>query len=515
MYNDAKKRYQLLLNVNNAIIDKSNRETLFEALAHEIRKLFHNDRFSINLYDPKTNKLSFFSTADGVIPQELDKRERPLDHGAISKHVINTKQCLIIRNLAHYQYWPSAKAMYDAGLKATIACPLLIRGKVLGSMNISYREQPSDIESLAQFFEELSGQVSLAVDNMLAHTQMQNINENLKKQKNYLLQEVDNHYDPDHFFFTSPQMWDLISQLEIFAETDASILITGETGTGKDYIARCIHNLSHRRNSMFVKISCPSLSPSLFESELFGHSKGAFTGAHSQKIGRLEMANGGTLFLDEIGELSPALQAKLLQVLQEQTFERVGDSNSITVDFRIIAATNKDLHESINKNQFRSDLFYRLDTLPLHIPALRERPEDIPFLLQKLTETESLKMNKQPPIYSSSVINTLAEYPWPGNVRELKNLVKRLIILKANQRVYLEDVQNILCMHTSDQQEDALTNEPLSLHEMEKKHIEKVLHITNGRIGGQEGAAYLLDIPRTTLQYRIRKHGINLNDFRR
>jgi formate hydrogenlyase transcriptional activator len=501
--------------LNNAIINKSSRDSLFRAIRHELNKIFKYDRFSINLYDPNKDTLTLFASADGIIPNELDIYERPSRNGPISKYVIETKEPLIIKNLQDYREWPTAEAMFKAGLKSTIACPLKIRNNVLGSMNISYREIPSNIESLADLFIEISGQVALAVDNMLAHTKMKILNESLKEQKNYLLQEVENSYDPDQFFFNSSQMWDVISQLEIFAVTDDPILITGETGTGKDYLARYIHNMSNRRDNMFVKVSCPSLAPSLFESELFGHAKGAFTGANTKKIGRLEMANGGTLFLDEIGELPLTLQAKLLQVLQEYAFERVGENQPIKVNFRIIAATNKDLTNCIANNEFRSDLFYRLETLHVNVPPLKDRSDEIPHLINKINEAESLKINKNPPIYTSSAMEILTRYSWPGNVRELKNLIKRLIILKSGDQILRHDLQGLL---RNDEQrgfvDNHSTGNSFDLSEVERNHIEHVLKMTRGKISGPKGAANLLNIPRTTLQYKMKKHQINPNLYK-
>lgn len=514
MYLSQNVRYQTLLNLNNAIITKGSIKSLFEALSFEMKKIFNQDRFSINIYNPNTQMLSNFSKADGVIPHELNRQERPLSHGKISQYVIDKKECLVIRSLAEYKAWPSAKAMHKAGLEATIACPLELRDIILGSMNISFKKTPDQIDNMADFFKEISGQVALAVDNMLANSKLQDMNENLKNQKNYLLQEVEENYDSDYFFYKSSIMEDIISHLEIYAETDAPVLITGETGTGKDYLARYIHKYSQRRDSMFVKISCPSLAPSLFESELFGHCKGAFTGAHSKRTGRLEMADGGTLFLDEIGELSPIIQAKLLQVLQEQIFERVGENNPVAVNFRLIAATNRRLMAGIQNNDFRSDLLYRINTLAVHVPPLRERTEDIPILIQKITEIESQKLNRNPPKYSSTVLNLLSKYPWPGNVRELKNLVKRLIILKHGSNIFPYDIEKILGLRNEEDIEQAKDATSMSLSEFESEHIQKVLKITKGKISGPHGAANLLNIPRSTLQYRIKKHNIDYNKFK-
>ncbi|MBF0530305.1 MAG: sigma-54-dependent Fis family transcriptional regulator [Deltaproteobacteria bacterium] len=294
-----------------------------------------------------------------------------------------------------------------------------------------------------------------------------------------------------------------MTQVPPRANSAAPILITGETGTGKAQIARCLHTLGDRRDAMFVKVNCPALTPTLFESELFGHAKGAFTGANAQRIGRFEMADGGTIFLDEIGELEPNLQAKLLNVLQDRVIERVGDNRPIKVDFRLIAATNKDLSVSIKEKAFRLDLFYRLNTYSLHIPPLRERVEDIPFLIEQLTAEQAVKTNRRKPTYSSSCMELMSRYSWPGNVRELKNVIKRLVLMAPGDFITSLDFEAIV---------GRLRNEPLSgrltLAELEREHILRTLAQTKGAVGGPNGAAAILGLPRQTLQYRMKKYGL-------
>jgi formate hydrogenlyase transcriptional activator len=510
MKEGIEKKHKFLLEINNAIVNKVDRNSLFNALSKEMKLFFQHDRFSINLYDRDKNTLSYFSSADGVKPKWINKNNRPLSQGSIAKHVIEEKKTLVIEDLSKYQNWSSAKSMSDSGLVSTIACPLLMQGEPLGSIHISFKKKPENINGLAELLSEVSDQVAIAVDNMLVKHELQVLNRNLQEQKRYLMQEIEDDYSLQNFFFVSDSMRQLMSQIDMLAETDEPILITGETGTGKDYIARCIHNMSHRRNAMFVKISCPALVPSLFETELFGHAKGAFTGAQAKKVGRIEMAEGGTVFFDEIGELPLSLQPKLLQVLQEMTFERVGESSPIRANFRIIAASNKDLKASIEENVFRPDLYYRINTFSMHIPSLRERKEDIKCLINNLNIQESKRTNKKPPYYSEKALEILKKYHWPGNVRELKNLVKRLTMLRSGSEVTAEDVKKIIDID----QGCNLGNE-MSLDEVEKKHIERVLQQTSGKLSGSTGAANVLGLPRTTLQYRIRKHGIDLGKFKK
>ncbi len=509
------KRYHSLLKINNAIVNQESKESLFRTLSLELGQVLQHDRFSINIYNENTNTLSYFTTADGVTPKEITKDNRSLENGAIAKAVIESRKPLIIHDLAEYSAWPSARAMLKSGLQGTIACPLIIRNQVLGSLHLSFKKTPSNINELAKFVNELSSQVAIAVDNMLAQARLKELNASLQEQKRYLLRQVERQYYPDNFFFSSPQMREVMAQVKLIADTEASVLITGETGTGKDYLARCIHNFSPRKDAMFVKISCPALASSLFESELFGHAKGAFTGAHAKRIGRFEMADEGTVFLDEIGELPVSLQAKLLQVLQDKTFERVGDSTPTRINFRIIAATNKTTEQLTSENSFRSDLFYRINTVSLTVPPLRERVQDIPILIEKLNIVESEKHNRPAPRYNSPTMELLCQYSWPGNVRELKNLVKRMIILYPDQEI-TRDKLKAMISSLQEYPEQAIEDPGQwpSLAQVEKRHIQKTLRQASGKISGPGGAAGLLNIPRSTLLYRMQKYGLKPEDYK-
>lgn len=361
---------------------------------------------------------------------------------------------------------------------------------------------------LAEVLTEVSEQLAIVVDNMLNYTHLKKLNANLLRQKRYILANTDK-YQQDGFFYASPSMIEIMRLVELVAGTEASVLITGETGTGKDYIARHIHNLSPRSDCLFVKINCPALSSSLFESKLFGHAKGAFTGADTRRIGRFEMANGGTVFLDEVGDLPTNLQAKLLHVLQDRSFERVGDSRPIQANFRVIAATNKDLNASIQANQFRKDLFYRFNTVNIHLSPLRERTEDIALLMKKLTDLEANKINRPAPKYTEQAIAALCQYQWPGNVRELKNLVKRMIILRPNERIVETDIHKIIdSTHHSEENKTTST-----LAEIERRYIENALTKCRGVVGGRNGAARLVGLPRSTFQYRLKKFDLIPKDF--
>ncbi len=505
------KKYETLLKINNAIIKEHTREGLFRTIATEIKKVFRYDRCSINLYDPDTDSLSYFATADGIKPEGITCESRPLSRGAVANLVIKSRNPVIIEDLSRHPELTTADTLLKKGLRSTMAFPLVMRNAYLGSFHLAFKEMPSNMDELVAFCGQLSVQITIAVENMLSYYKQKTKSEKLEKQKQYVLEKMGNLYGD--FYFESSVMGKLMSDVKLIAAHDASVLITGETGTGKEHIARYIYNLSPRKGQLFVKVNCAALAPTLIESELFGHAKGSFTGAGNKRTGRFEMADGGTIFLDEIGELPLALQAKLLQVIEHKTFERVGESTPTSVDFRMVSATNQDLGTNIREGKFRQDLYYRLSIMHIHIPALRDRGEDIPLLVRRFTGKFAGKMQKPEARYTSSAIEALCRYPWPGNVRELQNVIERIMILRSGHTITEKDVHHLL--HSFEPNEVAEVNKPgmeeekfLTREEMEKRHVEGALRRCGGIIGGSHGAAKLLGIPRTTLQYRIKKLGI-------
>ena len=503
-------RYKILLEINNAVITNFSIDDFFKALSDELRKNFEYDRLSIFIYDSDAQSLSYLTLADGVQPEGFEKIVRPLASGAIAKMAIQSREPVILEDISKYSEHPSILAMINAGLSSTMAFPLIVRNHVLGTMHMSFKKKPDNWADLEEIFTDVSNQVAIAVGNMATIAQLEEEKQNLEREKRYLMSATDD-YQPNNFLYVSPVMADIMKLAERVADIDAPLLITGETGTGKDYIARYIHSISPRKDHLFVKVNCPALTPSLFESELFGHVKGAFTGADSARVGRFEMADKGTIFLDEIAELPVDLQAKLLQVLQENQIERVGDNRQIKTNFRLIAATNRNLAESIEDGTIRQDLYYRLNIIQIQLPPLRERKKDIPYLINKMNEMESAAINRQAPKYPDKVIDFLTEYQWPGNVRELKNLIKRMVILKPGEVISLSDIQQLVSM--GDHSETVSLNETTTLAESEKLCIEKALMRARGIVGGPEGAAKILDIPKSTLQYRLKKYNLIPTDY--
>ena len=510
MLKDPVVKYQLLLKINNASISQLTRDGLFRVLASEISKLFHYDRFSINLYDQETGVLTYFATAAGITPKEISGKKRPLERGSVAQLVIQSRKPVFIYDLSQNPQLATARWMVQAGLNSTLAYPMIVRDKVLGSIHFSFKNVPSNIYELRGFLNDLSAQIALSVDNMLSYNKLKGDIENLEREKRLILDSVEHSYRDrkDTFHYASRCITNIMRDIEIVAGTDAAVLITGETGTGKGHLARHIHTLSLRKDHLFVKVNCAALAPTLIESELFGHAKGAFTGAENRRIGRFEMADRGTILLDEIGELPMSTQVKLLQVLQEKSFERVGESTPLSVDIRIIAASNQDLRLKTQEKTFRSDLFYRLNTFHITIPPLRERIEDIPLLVKCFTARYAEKMRRPEIRLTPSAGEALCSYPWPGNVRELENVIERLIILRSGTVISRDDIGHIL--QTSETTEGSRV---LTKDEMEKKHMEQALVRCNGTVGGPGGAAKLLGMKRTTLQYRMKKLGIDPSRF--
>ena len=358
-----------------------------------------------------------------------------------------------------------------------------------------------EIENIIEYSIDISDRKK-ADDNLLkALEEVKRLKNQLEAENVYLQNEIKTDHNFEEIISKSKEFNEVLNQVQQVASTEASVLVLGETGTGKELLARAVHNISKRRHRPLVKVNCATLPANLIESELFGHEKGAFTGAHSRKIGRFELANKGTLFLDEIGDLPLELQTKLLRVLQEGEFERLGSSQTMKVDVRIIAATNVNLEEAIHEKKFRSDLYYRLNVFPITIPPLRNRRDDIPVLVNHFVKKYSLKNGKDIRMVPQRVINALKSYNWPGNIRELENIIERGSIISQGDQLELGDWMPSSSPAQSGQKS-------LALRDHEREHILEVLEMTNWRVSGAQGAAKVLDIKATTLEARMKKLGI-------
>jgi len=401
----------------------------------------------------------------------------------------------------------TAKAIRAAGTKSVCNLPLIAQGDVLGSLNVGSARKDAFTRIDAGYLQQVANLFASAIRNSRVYSETKILKDRLTHEKRYLETEIREERKFDDIVGTSPSLKRVMDNAAIVAHTDATVLISGETGTGKERVARAIHAMSPRKDRTFVKLNCAAIPTGLLESELFGHEKGAFTGAVSQKVGRLELADKGTLLLDEVGEISLELQPKLLRVLQDQEFERLGGTKTIRVDVRLIAATNKDLMRAVEDHEFRSDLFYRLHVFPLHLPPLRERREDIPLLVRYFVGKCSARLGKQIDLISDEVVEAMMNWSWPGNIRELENFIERSVILSDGNRLCapLSELRGEGPRHSSEGEE--------TLRERERVHIIEILRQTRGVLSGPAGASGRLGLKRTTLQYKMQKLGISRGDY--
>ncbi len=400
--------------------------------------------------------------------------------------------------------------------------PMMGRGGIVGVLSLgSWRDHAFSQDDLA-FLGQIARQVAIAIENAWAFGEVSDIKDKLAQEKLYLEGEIRSELKFEEIVGKSQALRLVLEQVETVAPTDSTVLIYGETGTGKELIARAVHNLSARQSNGFVKLNCAAIPTGLLESELFGHERGAFTGAISQRIGRFELANRGTMFLDEIGEVPLELQPKLLRVLQEREFERLGSTRTLRTDARLIAATNRDLEALVSEQKFRSDLYYRLNVFPVRVPALRERPEDIPLLVRHFVQQFSRRIGKAIDTIPSDTMTTLVKYSWPGNIRELQNVIERAVILTKGPVLNIpgDDLrtQNMNSMaaaagvqNPSASSNEAPRNMRTVMDETERKQIVEALEHTNWTVAGARGAAALLGMKRSTLQSRMQKLGIRIS----
>src|ERR1700722_7019365 len=391
------------------------------------------------------------------------------------------------------------------GFKSLCFIPLIRRSCAIGTLNLGRLRGDAFTEEDLYFLGQVANQIAIAVENALEFGQVTEAKKRLAEQKLYLEDEIRVEQNFEEIIGKSSRLKAVLESVRIVAPADSTVLIQGETGTGKEMIARAIHNLSPRKGQAFVKVNCAAIPSGLLESELFGHERGAFTGAIAQKIGRFELAHQGTLFLDEVGDIPLELQPKLLRVLQEQEFERLGGTKTIKVDVRLVAATHRDLAKMFADGRFREDLFYRLNVFPVMLPPLRERVDDIPRLVRHFTQQFARRMGRRIETIPSSVMDALVQYPWPGNVRELQNVIERAVILSSGSSLHIPPGD----LPSARTDVPAPPAAAATLAEAQREHILVVLRETGWGLGGPNGAAARLGMKRSTLQWKLKKLGIS------
>jgi formate hydrogenlyase transcriptional activator len=502
-------RLQLLLEVNNAVVSRLDLGQVFTSVSGFLQRIVPHQHCSLFLYEPETRRFRKH------VPHVAGSEQVVADCGVDSQWAktpagiaITTRRTALLgehelRELARES--KIAERIIAAGVKSVCSVPMQSHDRVLGALNVASDRpnafSPEDVELLGQ----VAQQIAIAVENGLAYREIAELKDKLNTEKLYLEDEIRTEHNFEEIIGQSSALKQVLKQVEIVAPTDSTVLIQGETGTGKELIARAIHNLSARRERTFVKLNCAAIPSGLLESELFGHERGAFTGAISQRIGRFELAHGGTLFLDEVGDIPLELQSKLLRVLQEQEFERLGSSRTIRVDVRLVAATNRDLVAMVQEKQFRSDLYYRLNVFPIVNPPLRERKEDIAALVRYFTQKFSRRMHKRIENIPAEAMTALSGYSWPGNIRELENFIERAVILSRGATL---DVPLAELKGHRKAAADAGAPARATLEDAEREHIRQALQEANWQVGGANGAAAKLGMKRTTLQSKMAKLGI-------
>jgi formate hydrogenlyase transcriptional activator len=519
-------RLQVLLEINNLLVSTRDINALFRGIVSSLKPVVQHDYTSLALYDPTSGLLKIHAL-DLPAKLKLPKTEFTVPiEGSPSGQCLSSGQVLILRGSELDRFNLDAiRFLREHGVQVMCCVPLITQGHTFGTINLASRNLQAFSTPDLELLQQVAAQVAIALENALAFKEIDALKDKLAVEKLFLEEEIRSEYNFEEIIGDSPALRRALSQVELAAPAGTTVLLLGETGTGKEIFARAIHNLSPRRERTFVKVNCAAIPAGLLESELFGHERGAFTGAVAQKMGRFEFADQGTLFLDEVADLPLELQPKLLRVLQEQEFERLGGNRTLRVDVRVVAATNSDLAQLVAERKFRSDLYYRLNVFPIHIPPLRERSEDVPLLVRYFVQTFSRRQNKIVEYIPSDVMDALVHYSWPGNIRELENLIERAVLLSPGKelRVPLAELKSSasdpLYMGVAAQASrpgaspvPSSSNSPsaiTTLEDAERQHILRALRQTQWRISGPRGAANILGMKRTTLQARMRKLGIH------
>ena len=514
---------EVLLDVNRAIGRHLERDELFGALAACLRNVFETDRFGIELPIEGERLQGHLLTPTGAKKQPTRVKVLPAQ-GTACNWVLQNRKWLVssTRDELRERFPLTFDVMTSEGMESLCAMPLVSDDRARGVLFFMAARKEAYGGLRQGLLEQVTSAVAVALDDCLAHEEVRRLRDQLAAENAYLQEEIRSEHNFEEIVGNSPALLALLRQVDQVAPTDATVLISGETGTGKELIARAVHIRSGRKARALVKVNCSAISAGLVESELFGHVKGAFTGAIEKRMGRFELANGGTIFLDEVGELPLETQVKLLRVLQEHEFEPVGSSQSVKVDVRIIAATNRDLHEAVLKGRFREDLFYRLNVFPIQVPPLRERTVDIPVLAMFFVSQFAQRFDKKIDAITQDAMTQLSSYSWPGNIRELQNIIERAVVL-CRSNVLTLATELLPATGTGNGSGSARAaaaspclplsefgvETPSTLEEVERRHVLSVLEQTGWKIDGENGAARTLNLHPNTLRSRLKKLGIH------
>ena len=499
--------FRILVAITNAVLSRLDIDELVSEVAKEIHRYFRIDAISVVLRSNRKGKLNIYSTHYLDASHPVHDQSEVDEAGTLTERVFKSKEMLLLNLHQHDPLAPYEKMlfeMWDNKIQTLCLLPLMSGNTLLGVLKLAQCDEKVFTTTNLKLLRQIAERVSIAIDNALAYREIQRLKERLVDENLALTEQLNNvESEFGEIIGRSEAMNSVLKQVEMVAQSDSTVLILGETGTGKELIARAIHNLSGRNSRRMVKMNCAAMPAGLLESDLFGHERGAFTGASAQRIGRFELADKSSLFLDEVGDMPIELQPKLLRVLQEQEFERLGSNKLIHTDVRLIAATNRDLKQMVADREFRSDLYYRLNVFPIHLPPLRERPEDIPLLVKAFTFKIARRLGRNIDSIPAETLRLLSRMEWPGNVRELENVIERAVLLTRGSVLQLS------------LPEKSIETEPLAAEvlpeegEDEYQLIVRVLKESNGVVAGPKGAAQRLGLKRTTLLSRMKRLGIN------
>ncbi|MBW7985066.1 sigma 54-interacting transcriptional regulator [Enterobacillus tribolii] len=503
---------RILVDVTNAVTSKLELDALAGEVSREIHRFFGIDYIGLSLFDQDDSRLkTYVASYQRGKPVLHEQTWIPLA-GSLAQQVIESENMLLMDLHDSTRLAPHDRQlaqMLELGHQTICQLPLVFGHKVLGVLKLAQCRSSVFDEDNLTLLRQIAARIAIAVDNALAYAEISRLKDNLVHENHYLTEQIRQEGDFSEIVGQSRAIKAVLEQVEMVAASDTTVLILGETGTGKELIAQAVHDLSGRSDKRMVKMNCAAIPATLLESDLFGHEKGAYTGAAQQRMGRFELAHQGSLFLDEVGDIPLELQPKLLRVLQEKEIERLGGNKVIPVDVRLIAATNRDLKQMVEDREYRSDLYYRLNVFPIMIPPLRERPEDIPLLVKFFTAKIARRMNRTITRIPTEAIRRLSALPWPGNIRELENIIERAVILTRGPVLALP----LDAFSSARPQPVALTVPAADAGGDERERILQALRDANGIVAGPRGAATRLGLKRTTLISRMQKMGISGKDY--